>query len=104
PDTPLLWTSKGDFEAKTLVLANGIGAPLMAASAGLRLPIQIVKSSVGKTVKASPFTRIAVWGPRVAYRPGMDGDFVLGNGYRGMGVDYEITVDSFRSMRHFLPA
>lgn len=104
PDKPRILTQKGDFEAKTVVLASGIGAPVLAASAGLRLPVQIVKSSVGRTVKALPFTHIAVWGPRVAYRPGLDGDFVLGNGYRGMGVDYEITVDSFRSMRHFLPA
>ncbi|MBZ9982405.1 MULTISPECIES: FAD-binding oxidoreductase [unclassified Mesorhizobium] len=34
----------------------------------------------------------------------MGGDFIIGNGYRGMGVDYEITVDSFRCMRHFIPA
>jgi glycine/D-amino acid oxidase-like deaminating enzyme len=104
PMRPKLLTSKGAFEAGTLVLANGIGAPVLAASAGIRLPIQIVKSSVGRTRKAPPFTRIAVWGPGTAYRPSMDGAFIIGNGYRGMGIDYEITVDSLRSMRHFLPA
>ncbi|TPL23522.1 FAD-binding oxidoreductase [Mesorhizobium sp. B2-4-9] len=103
-DRPRLLASNGIFEAKTVVLANGIGAPVLAASAGLHLPIQIVKSSVGRTWKAAPFTRIAMWGPRVAFRPSMGGDFIIGNGYRGMGVEYEITVDSFRCMRHFIPA
>ncbi|MBZ9982406.1 MULTISPECIES: FAD-dependent oxidoreductase [unclassified Mesorhizobium] len=68
-DRPRLLASNGIFEAKTVVLANGIGAPVLAASAGLHLPIQIVKSSVGRTWKAAPFTRIAMWGPRVAFRP-----------------------------------
>lgn len=97
-------TSHGIVEANTVVLANGISAPLLARSLGYRLPIQIVKSSVGKTVAAAPFTPVAVWGPKVAFRPRPDGSFTLGNGYRGMGVDYEITIDSFRELKHFLPA
>ncbi len=97
-------TADGRCEAKAIVLANGIGAPILAAPLGHKLPIQIVKSSVGRTVPAAPFTKVAMWGPNVAFRPGLDGRFTLGNGYRGVGVDYEMTVDSLRGLSHFLPA
>jgi glycine/D-amino acid oxidase-like deaminating enzyme len=99
-----LRTAAGYCRATTVLLANGIGAPQLASQLGLSLPIQITKSSVGVTSPATPFTKVAMWGPHVAYRPRPDGRFTLGNGYRGVGMDYEITVDSFRSLRHFLPA
>jgi glycine/D-amino acid oxidase-like deaminating enzyme len=97
-------TAAGRCKAPVVLLANGIGAPALAGQLGLELPIQIVKSSVGQTVAAAPFTEVAMWTPRVAFRPRGDGSFVIGNGYRGVGVDYELTIDSLRSMRHFLPA
>lgn len=97
-------TAQGRIAAPVVLLANAIGAPVLANPLGIELPIQLVKTSVGQTMPAAPFTKVAMWGPRVAYRPRPNGSFVLGNGYRGMGVDYELTVDSFRSLRHFLPA
>ena len=45
-----------------------------------------------------------MWGPRVAYRPRHDGSFTIGNGYRGLGADYDLTLDSLRNLQHFLPA
>ena len=45
-----------------------------------------------------------MWGPKVAFRPRTDGSFVIGNGYRGAGPDYDLTVDSLSHLRHFLPA
>src|SRR4029434_4879759 len=59
---------------------------------------------VGGTQGAKPFTKVAMWGPRVAYRPRADGSFTIGNGYRGLGADYDLTVDSLRNLKHFLPA
>jgi glycine/D-amino acid oxidase-like deaminating enzyme len=97
-------TERGRYKAPVVLLANAIGAPVLADALDLELPIQIIKSSVGQTRAAQPFTKVAMWGPKVAYRPRPDGSFTLGNGYRGMGADYELTVDSFRSLRHFLPA
>jgi glycine/D-amino acid oxidase-like deaminating enzyme len=76
----------------------------LAEPLGINLPIQITRSSVAQTVGATPFTRVAMWGPKVAFRPCLDGSFVLGNGYRGVGMDYDVTIDSFRNLRHFLPA
>jgi glycine/D-amino acid oxidase-like deaminating enzyme len=97
-------TAQGRCTAPVVLLANAIGAPVLADGLGIELPIQIIKSSVGLTAPATPFTKVAMWGPKVAYRPHGDGRFTLGNGYRGMGADYELTIDSFRSLHHFLPA
>lgn len=97
-------TRGGDIEAGTVLLAAGIGTAHLARGIGLDLPIQMIRSSVGRTSPATPFTRIAVWGPKVAYRPRSDGSFVIGNGYRGAGADYDLTIESLRGLRHFLPA
>ena len=64
----------------------------------------MIRSSVGQTQSAKPFTKVAMWGPRVAYRPCHNGSFTIGNGYRGLGADYDLTVNSLRNLKHFLPA
>ncbi|PZW46820.1 glycine/D-amino acid oxidase-like deaminating enzyme [Humitalea rosea] len=97
-------TARGLHRARVVVLANGVGAASLGRRLGLAMPIQIVRSSVGRTVAAPVFTDLALWGPRVAYRPRPDGSFVIGNGYRGVGGDYDLTPNSFRQLRHFLPA
>lgn len=97
-------TAQNIYRASIVVIANGIGAPVLARTVGITLPIQIIKSSVSRTAKAKYFTKIAMWSPHVAYRPNADGSFTIGNGYRGLGPDYEITIESLRGMRHFLPA
>ena len=90
--------------AGAVVLASRIGSPRLAARLGVNLPVQTIRSSVARTTQAAPFTRIALWGPKVAFRPEHDGRFVLGNGYRGVGTDYDLTLDSLRNLRYFLPA
>lgn len=97
-------TLSGRCAAGTVLIAGGVGAPALAKKVGFNLPIQVITSSVGQTTPAERFTRIAVWGPRVAYRPKADGSFTLGNGYRGLGADYNITPASFGNLRYFLPA
>jgi glycine/D-amino acid oxidase-like deaminating enzyme len=97
-------TASGRCVAPVVVLAGGIGTPALAKPLGIELPIQVIRSSVAQTVAAAPFTRVAMWGPKVAYRPRADGSFVIGNGYRGAGPDYDLTIDSFTHLRHFLPA
>lgn len=97
-------TKDGDIAADSVLLAAGIGTVHLARGVGLDLPIQMIRSSVGRTSAATPFTRIAVWGPKVAYRPRRDGSFVIGNGYRGAGADYDLSIDSLRGLKHFLPA
>lgn len=97
-------TRDGDIEADTVLVAAGIGTAHLTRGIGLDLPIQMIRSSVGRTSPAVPFTRIAVWGPKVAYRPRRDGSFIIGNGYRGAGADYDLSIDSLRGLKHFLPA
>jgi glycine/D-amino acid oxidase-like deaminating enzyme len=99
-----LITLRGRCAASTVVLCGGIGTPALAAPLGLNLPIQVVRSSVAQTMAARPFTRVAMWGPYVSFRPKQDGSFYIGNGYRGAGADYDITINSFRNLRYFLPA
>lgn len=97
-------TLEGRCAASAVLLAGGIGTPALACKTGFNLPIQVIVSSVGRTAKTARFTQIAMWGPKVAYRPTADGSLVVGNGYRGVGADYVVTPASFRNLRHFLPA
>jgi glycine/D-amino acid oxidase-like deaminating enzyme len=97
-------TLSGYCKAPLVVLASGIGAASLARRVGINLPVQVIQSSVGQTVAAQPFTKVAMWAPKVAYRPRADGSLIIGNGYRGVGADYEVTLNSFRNLRHFLPA
>jgi glycine/D-amino acid oxidase-like deaminating enzyme len=97
-------TANGRCRAGVVLLASGIGTPRLARPLGHNLPIQVIRSSVGLTQAAKPFTKVAMWAPRVAYRPRQDGSFIIGNGYRGLGADYDLTFDSLRNLRHFLPA
>ncbi|WP_431285685.1 NAD(P)/FAD-dependent oxidoreductase [Humitalea sp. 24SJ18S-53] len=97
-------TAQGLCRAGAVVLANGVGAAGLGRRIGLAMPVQVVRSTVAGTAKAAPFTRLAMWGPRVAFRPRPDGSFVIGNGYRGAGADYDITPNAWRHLRHFLPA
>jgi len=68
------------------------------------VPIQVVRTSVAETRPApTPIPRTAVWGPYVAFRPTPRGTFYLGEGHRGTGADYDVTLASLRHLRHFLP-
>jgi glycine/D-amino acid oxidase-like deaminating enzyme len=97
-------TARGFCAAPVVVLAGGIGTSALARPLGIDVPIQVIRSSVAQTVATTPFTKVAMWGPKVAFRPRADGSFVIGNGYRGAGPDYDLTIDSLRHLRHFLPA
>lgn len=97
-------TASGSCAAPVVVLAGGIGTPALARPLGVDLPIQVIRSSVAQTVAVAPFTQVAMWAPKVAFRPRADGSFIIGNGYRGAGPDYDLTIDSLSHLRHFLPA
>jgi glycine/D-amino acid oxidase-like deaminating enzyme len=97
-------TKDGRYEADITFCASGAGAPALLRTAGLSLPIQMVRSSVAQTKQARHFTSVAMWGPYVSYRPRADGSFYIGNGYRGVGADYDVTTESLRHLRLFLPA
>lgn len=97
-------TLRGLIKANTVICAAGISAAQLVEPLGLSLPVRLTRSSVSETKPTQVFTRVAVWGPDVAYRPTQRGTFYLGNGYRGAGADYDITLASFRHLRLFLPS
>lgn len=94
---------QGLIRAGAVVAAAGVWTARLVQAVGVTVPIQIVRSSVAETRPTTPFTWTAVWGPYVAFRPTPRGTFYLGNGYRGAGADYDLTLASFRHLRDFLP-
>lgn len=97
-------TDRGAIATLNVVCASGIWTGLLVEKVGLSVPLQIIRSSVAETHAAPPVTRLGVWGPRVAFRQRSTGEFYLGNGYRGAGADYEITLGSLKHLRLFLPS
>lgn len=97
-------TQKDEFQCGTVVVASGIGSRTLLKKLGYNLPVQIIRSSVGRTSRTRPFTQIAMWAPKTAYRPRPDGSFIIGNGYRNAGTDYDLTLESLTNLRYFLPA
>lgn len=97
-------TSKGLWRADIIILAAGIDTPRLARDCKINLPIQTIKGSVAQTRPVRKFTDVALWGPDVSFRPRVDGSFYIGVGYRGAGADYDMTLDSFRNLKFFLPA
>lgn len=96
-------TKTGTLKTAAVVAAAGIWGAQVAQWVGASVPLQIVRSSVAETEAAEPFLRTAILGPYVSFRPSPRGTFILGNGYRGAGGDYDITLASFRHLRYFLP-
>lgn len=97
-------TDRGRIETSRVVVAAGVWSARLVEPLGVRLPLRIVRSSVGATAPAPPVTRIGVWGPILAFRQRASGQVYLGNGYRGATADHDITLASLEHLRFFLPA
>ncbi len=54
----------------------------------------------GIATPAPPVTACAVWGPGVAFRQRRDGSFTIA---AGGALDHDVTLDSLRQLRFFLP-
>ena len=76
---------------------------MIAAQAGVKLPMLGIRAHVSETNPTKPLTRTAVWAPRTAFRPTQRGSFYIGTGYRITGVDHDVTLSSLRSASSFLP-
>lgn len=94
----------GKVEAAAVVCAAGIHAARLMEPLGVTIPVRLARSTVCETHPiGAPFTRMAMWGPHVAFRPTSRGTFYLGNGYAVAGAVHDITLASFRHLHHFLP-
>jgi glycine/D-amino acid oxidase-like deaminating enzyme len=97
-------TSSGAIQAKAILCAAGLNGSHFARRFDANIPVEGIRSTVIETESVgTPPSRIAVWGPYVAYRPTQRGTYYLGNGYRGVGGDYDLTLATLRNARYFLP-
>ena len=76
------------------------GRPALLRPLGLRLPQRWVRATVARTTPAPPLTRAGVWGPAVSFRQRRDGTLNLA---AAGAADHDITLDSLRHARLFLP-
>ena len=67
---------------------------------GLPLPQLVVRATVAETTPLARITDAGVWGPGVAFRQKRDGSFYIAG---GGALDYDLTLDSFRYFRQFMP-
>ena len=72
----------------------------LARTLGLDLPQRWVRGTVARTTPVPPVTACAVWGPGVAFRQRRDGSFNIA---AGGALDHDVTLDSLRQLRFFLP-
>jgi glycine/D-amino acid oxidase-like deaminating enzyme len=93
-------TERGEIRAPMVVCAAGAWSSRLLRTLGLALPQRWVRGTVARTTAAPPVTACAVWGPGVAFRQRRDGSFTIA---AGGALDHDVTLDSLRQLRFFLP-
>jgi glycine/D-amino acid oxidase-like deaminating enzyme len=93
-------TEQGEIRASTVVCAAGAWSARLCRMLGVDLPQRWVRGTVARTTPAPAVTACAVWGPRVAFRQRRDGSFNIA---AGGALDHDLTLDSLRQLRFFLP-
>ncbi|HXA98752.1 MAG TPA: FAD-binding oxidoreductase [Candidatus Dormibacteraeota bacterium] len=93
-------TEHGEIRTPTVVCAAGAWSARLARSLGLDLPQRWVRGTVARTTPAPAVSPCAVWGPGVAFRQRRDGSFTIA---AGGSLDHDVTLDSLRQLRFFLP-
>lgn len=92
-------TEMGRVACDRVVLAGGIWSSLMCRSIGIRLPQLGVLATVMRTQPIDAGPTMAIWGPGLSLRKRLDGGYTVASG----GVVADITPDSFRFFRDFMP-
>jgi glycine/D-amino acid oxidase-like deaminating enzyme len=93
-------TERGEIRTSAVVCAAGAWSTRLARTLGLDLPQRWVRGTVARTTPAPAVTACAVWGPGVAFRQRRDGSFTIA---AGGALDHDVTLDSLRQIRFFLP-
>ena len=93
-------TEHGEIRTSWVVCAAGAWSSRLARPLGLSLPQRWVRGTVARTTPAPRVTACAVWGPGVAFRQRKDGTFNIAV---GGALDHDVTLDSLRQVRFFLP-
>ena len=93
-------TERGEIRTPWVVCAAGAWSSRLARTLGVVLPQRWVRGTVARTTPAPAVTPCAVWGPGVAFRQRRDGSFNIA---AGGALDHDVTLDSVRQLRFFLP-
>ena len=93
-------TDGGVIRAPVTVCAAGAWSFRLAQQVGLALPQQAVRATVAETLPAPPLTNIGLWVPDLGLRQRPDGSCYIA---AGPVADYDVTLESFRHLRMFLP-
>lgn len=93
-------TDRGVIRTPVVVNAAGARAMKVARMVGLALPQLVVRGTVAETTPLAPVTAMGVWGPGVSFRQKRDGAFYIAGGAQ---ADYDLTLDSLRYARQFMP-
>lgn len=95
-----VWTEKGRVRTRCVIGAAGAWSAKLVSPLGLHLPQRWVRSTVARTNAMPRISDAGVWAPGVAFRQRRDGTLNLGG---GGWADHDITLDSLRDARLFLP-
>lgn len=95
-------TERGEIRTDTVICAAGAHSSRLGRMVGLRLPVGSVRSTVAATAPLPRFTDLAVRGLEVAFRQTRAGNVILGR-VSARSADHDVTLESFRHLRWFLP-
>jgi glycine/D-amino acid oxidase-like deaminating enzyme len=93
-------TERGPIRARTVVCAAGAWSSRLVRPLGVDLPQRWIRATVARTTPAPPLTRAGVWGPAVSFRQRRDGTLNIA---AAGAADHDITLESLRHARLFLP-
>jgi glycine/D-amino acid oxidase-like deaminating enzyme len=93
-------TERGEIRTPVVVCAAGAWSARLCRMLCFDLPQRWVRGTVARTTPAPAVTSCAVWGPGVAFRQRRDGSFNIA---AGGALDHDVTLDSLRQVRFFLP-
>lgn len=95
-------TEKGEIQTNTVICAAGAHSSRIGRMVGLDLPVRTVRSTVAATAPLPEITGLGVRGGKVSFRQRENGSVYLALGSQ-RSADYDITLESFRHFRQFLP-
>ncbi len=90
----------GPVRAPAVVCAAGAWSSRLLRPLGVRLPQRWVRATVARTTAVPPLTRAGVWGPAVSFRQRRDGTLNIA---AAGAADHDVTLQSLRHLRLFLP-
>jgi glycine/D-amino acid oxidase-like deaminating enzyme len=93
-------TERGNVQTSYVVCAAGAWSSRLVQPLGLTLPQRWVRGTVARTTPAPPVTTAGVWAPTVSFRQRQDGTFNIA---AGGAADHDVTFESLRNLRLFLP-